>query len=446
MDIVKKNLVSIICGVVALLFIALAFFPLGGFYESLDKDLSASAKDADDIKRLNSQSFAKPIVDPAKREPEPLERFPNQKVIDAGRAAVEKMTQQAQNVTKAVLNVNAKRPLFEQALTSMSGAPRSTFKRLYAEKFEEFKRQMNAGSPPTAEEIKLESERSLKEEWEPRIAVVGGAEQNRQEIMDQYEKWKAALPLKMRLDRARQFSVYVRPKAFDVDPGIPPMTDSNLPGNLEIWQAQLSLWIQEDIVKSIAATNEKYGDKKKTGVDAAVVKSLVRIAVPKSYIASPRPLPISEAAKFAAADAAGRDPNAVGGPIARAAAGEVDPAIAMKRIFAISPTARVSNPLYDVMHFTVSVDVDARLFPHFMAELTRNKLITIIEANMVAVDGERAQLAGLMYGNTPIVQLTLKGEALFFRDWTTKWMPQGVKRLLKIEERPAADGAVADAR
>ena len=43
----------------------------------------------------------------------------------------------------------------------------------------------------------------------------------------------------------------IRDGAWDMHPGIPALNAQALPNEIDIWQAQVSLWIQEDIVKAV---------------------------------------------------------------------------------------------------------------------------------------------------------------------------------------------------
>ncbi len=56
------------------------------------------------------------------------------------------------------------------------------------------------------------------------------------------------------------------------------------------------------------------------------------------------------------------------------------------RDYSLSPTGRVCNSMYDVTHFTLVVDVDSRQIPLLLAELQRNKLMTVTQLDIVPVD------------------------------------------------------------
>ena len=149
MELVKKNIVSIVCGVVALLAVVASFFPLGGFFEDLSAKVKESESQYGQIKTLAGQTFTKPLVDPNKTEAPPLEVFPTPPVIEAGKKAVETMATKSAAMLEAATKMNKREPLVRDALpTFQSGSAQSEFKRNYYAKMQEWMRKMNAVLPP----------------------------------------------------------------------------------------------------------------------------------------------------------------------------------------------------------------------------------------------------------------------------------------------------------
>jgi hypothetical protein len=64
--------------------------------------------------------------------------------------------------------------------------------------------------------------------------------------------------------------------------------------------------------------------------------------------------------------------------------------------------------------------------------LQTSKLITVQQFDLSAVDGIAAADDGYVYGDVPVVRLTIRGEELFLRDWTVKLMPDQIKSLLQV--------------
>jgi hypothetical protein len=104
---------------------------------------------------------------------------------------------------------------------------------------------------------------------------------------------------------------------------------------------------------------------------------------------------------------------------------------------AVSPTGRVSNALYDVLHFRLTIRVDATRIPDVLQALSRNRYITVLNLKASAVDTAEQAALGFFYGqNVPVVELTIDGEVLQLRQWTVPLMPLAVKRALGIVQQP----------
>ena len=88
MEVVKRNMYSILCGIVAIIAVVLVFYPLGGGFESLQGKLNESASDCSSINSLLGKEHTAPDVDINNAEQRKLGKFPTPKVIQAGEAAV----------------------------------------------------------------------------------------------------------------------------------------------------------------------------------------------------------------------------------------------------------------------------------------------------------------------------------------------------------------------
>src|SRR4051812_42547258 len=89
MEIVKKNLVSIICGVVALLALVAVFvWPLDGYYEDLQTKTKKRADVQGKATGLLNKTRTLPVFDPNSPTGKPLPKFPSQQIIKLGTAAV----------------------------------------------------------------------------------------------------------------------------------------------------------------------------------------------------------------------------------------------------------------------------------------------------------------------------------------------------------------------
>ena len=81
MEILKKNLVSILCLVVALVAVGATFYPLGGYFDQLQKDVDQSAGNGVQLSQLEKQSRSVPGIGPNATSL-PLDYFPTQAIIN----------------------------------------------------------------------------------------------------------------------------------------------------------------------------------------------------------------------------------------------------------------------------------------------------------------------------------------------------------------------------
>jgi hypothetical protein len=460
MEVVKRNLYSIICGVVAIIAVVLVFYPLGGMFDGLQTRLDESEGDFSSINSLLSKEHTAPDVDLYNAEQRTLDRFPTPKVIQAGEAAVTKVREQSLKLLEQAMQMNKKDPLVREALPAPQGAALSNFKIAYYTRLHDLRKRLNPVSAPIEDDINRRLE-ALRNEMQQNAGAAGDL--GRADFDMELQMKEITIPDEMARERASQGTVYVSPeaggsgggggaagvsgeapellglKSFDVHhPGVPTPSQLASPTTVDVWAAQLGLWIQEDVVEAIATTN---GDAR--GVQNAVIKRLHEIKVPKEYITKMGRVALTDSSGLAI-----RTEGYGGGGVVME-----DPSMVQAEEGAIpedpnkppkdpraSATGRVCNPLYDVVHFHVVVDADAARFREFMARLVSNRHITILAVDLEGVDRDREFQFYYVYGDKPVVRVKLTCEALLFREWTVPLMPEFVKKALKVEP-PAGTGA-----
>ncbi len=508
MEIVKKNLLSIICGAASLIaLLAALVWPIPGHRDDLDKQVQKSLGQLQEVQKINGRKFQKPIVDINDTQNESyLTVFPNPRIIDDARKAVVGLRAQVQEIVKAagercahyydkLLFPEALPRQFAHAQTPDEGAM-INFRDAYEKKLAEFRNQLNAARPPTQNDIMLERDArweafrdGQREDGLPRLLKKPDGTNNEPELRLEFDEKQAPLiPAQVKTRVAQNCTVYLCDRTAEkvpvgfagggagtvvtgLDhceqsgnlPGLPAQGNVKSPDYIGVWTAQVAIWVQQDVVEAIEQTNRMTADPVvlqsagpnaklaalKVPVTRAIVKRLVRIEAPRGYITrygpGEGPLPMNAPLNTV------QQPNPVGtggapqDPVmdaAPAAAAELVP-----RNFARSCTGRVSNHLYDVVHFTVVVDIDAARYQYFLANLTNGKLITILETGMKALDLERAQERGFVYGSNPVIQLKLKCETIFMR--TPQYLdrlPADVNKLLTAARVGGPGGAAETGR
>jgi hypothetical protein len=282
---------------------------------------------------------------------------------------------------------------------------------------------LQGGVPPTAAQI-ADKQKSLWDDvYSLHVILRNGTQTNLEKIQAEYNAAAARVPETMRTDIAASKKVYIALDAFAVDDAV---TGQREPVPTDIWIAQLTLWIQEDVARAIAAAN---ADAK--NILDAPVKHLIKLTIPMT------PTPY-----FGIVLATPGSPTAT--PPVPATGGDVT---VLPKRFDASPTGRISNQMYDVVQFSLVVNVDASQIGKFIRALSKDRLIDVYNVNFSSVDLAEARQGGYIYGTAPVVRLTLSCEALFMREWTVPLMPHEVQALLNITTAPATPaGAQASAQ
>jgi hypothetical protein len=180
---------------------------------------------------------------------------------------------------------------------------------------------------------------------------------------------------------------------------------------MNIWYAQVALWVHEDVCRAIAEVN-----KPAKSVEASPIKRIMSFTLPFGQGMYVRPVATGEngvsQAAFTGAGGADLGPPANAEP---------------KRAFIISPTGRACNSMYDVVAFTVVLHVDQTKIPEILKALSQNRFITVRGMDLTRVDVKPLEQAGYVYGANPIAEITLDCEMLLLREWTVPWMPSAIK-------------------
>ncbi len=453
MDILKKNVMSILCGVVIILALVALVWPLGGMYESAQQQADALKARHEKLQATLQKQRTLPIVDLVAAEPVPLTQFPGQKVIDAGALVTKQVKAQSTAMSKAAVAMNEHALLVPgpSALPTPSNRNAFDFRDTYRRTIREDLPVgvLRATLPPTPEDIQAAADELWRTKYEPTLVYrvetdeKTGQEQrvalNEAPKKAEFAQERAGLPDRIRKERAEQFQMYAETDAISASTAV--AGEGRAPSAEEMWYAQNALWVQQDVCRSIARINAKAKN-----VTQSPVKHLIGLNVPADGTQYVRPGGAGAAAVAA-----------VPGEGEEAAAAVEDPAAGLPKNFQVSQTGRVSNPLFDVVHFSIEMNVDAQQVPRIIQELSREKFytgktagaegepssfVTVNRVNLTAVDKAAALDQGYVYGDVPVVTVTFDCEALMLRSWTEKYMPALVKRKLGVgpAAAPAEDG------
>jgi hypothetical protein len=422
MDIVKKNIVSIILGVVALLCVVAVFiYPTPKYYESLRTDANARKAEYDKVKALVDQKRQLPILDPESTEPKELNTFPTRPVIDEGARLTKAVAQSSQGLMEEVVKINQHKLLLVGSLPAPNPVTGINFISAYQRRVNPplppedrsgsiQNEILRAGMPPSDTDITRAKEETKVRISRERLVWDKGVAINQEQVNQEINSQLANLPDVMRSQAAKSCLIYMQPDAINVNPTI---VGNQPPDPVNIWNAQVQLWVQEDVCLALRAlnsqpishTNGTSGPASSPPVDVteSPVKHLYKLDVAPMFGAG-AVMPVAPV---------GADPNAPN--------------------YAVSPTGRMSNALYDVVPFHLVVNVEVDKVPALLAELTRNRLITVRQVESInPIDSAGEAAKGYIYGRKPIVQVALSGEELLLRQWTVPWMPEAVRKALNV--------------
>src|SRR5271163_1129092 len=98
---VKKNVLIIICAVIAICAIVAIFWPINGYYSALQTDVDARKAAFSNATTLLKKSRTLPVLDPLSTDPQPLDVFPTETVIARGKTATEAIGTESQAMITA---------------------------------------------------------------------------------------------------------------------------------------------------------------------------------------------------------------------------------------------------------------------------------------------------------------------------------------------------------
>ena len=440
LNFVKTNMLSLICGVVAIVAVAATFYPVGGWLDDLKTRTDQRASIYSSLSSLRTKSRKLPLTDPTQTEQADLKTFPNADAIKAGESVTKAVSKQSNDMVDLVVRLNQQGHdlLVPDALPNpVSDTPRFRFGDLYKlvmsvdpavsintdARLKEAKKPnvrndiLRATMPPIETEIAQEKADLYTKSYAPQVITVNGVAVNEAEVTANYNAEAARLPDVMKFERARNFKVYAPIDALTMNPNVIGVA---APNTVDIWYAQQSLWVQQDIAGKVAEINAPAEN-----ILTAPIKQLVRLTLSTGLYAFP--------------------PGSSNGVAPAAAAVEGADSGTIAKALALSPTGRVSNAFYDVIPFELVLDVDASKVPDVLVQFTRNKLMDIYNMDVFSVDASAARAQGFIYGPMPVVRIRLSGETLFLRRWTASLMPPAIRAQLGVQAPASPGGATPTA-
>lgn len=227
------------------------------------------------------------------------------------------------------------------------------------------------------------------------------------------------------VDKARRIWCYATLENLDQRPAI---TDPSVqrPQLDEMWYAQMSLWIQQDILGALHRLNEKRAGElsdEKAWVGNLPFKRLIAFTV-GGYVP-----PATAAATGAGRGGSGTTTDGLGG----------SPPMDGSAVL----TRRGSTPTVDIVQFTIEMIVEARSLPEILDQISSSGFYTVLQVGYEAVP-PNFEMRECIYGSQPVIRVWLLVEGAFLRtskEYESR-MPEEVKKAIE-QGRPVGGGAGA---
>ena len=380
MEIVKKNIISIICGVVALAAVVVAFVIVPGHKEAAPERTSTPARrrtrSLDDLLKKPRQL---PVVNPDNPEQKSLEAFPSEAVIKQGEAITKKVEEESKAIFEAAVEMNKHELLVPGSLPAPFAAaavrvpprvqrraaaarPRRPARAAAGRRRDEVELRQGAQRrhAPDGRRGPLQASETLAKEIETKEAglhLAGPAGQrSRRSQAEIDERTQQAPDGDARQDRDDVEGLH-QPDTFEVNPRDPPSPAAPRTP-LDIYFAQLSYWIQQDVVQAVNEMNANVQEHRRFAGQAPDPH-------PHQAVRQRRPV-------------LHHRPGSAPPP--------PTPTPLCPRCRTVSTTGRVSNGLYDVFHFEMEADVEADKLPDFLRGLGTKRFITPLFVDVKAKD------------------------------------------------------------
>ena len=412
LEAMKRYLFEIICGVVGIAGIVLIVLGLGAM---------------DSVRaRMNEDAQLKSDIEQLVRTDQPI----NDKAIEAEKKRIAEIKADYDKVIAFAASVNKYEPLIEGIFPTPTLDQKRDFQRAYREQVGVWLNRLNAGTPPNEDDIVVEREQ-IKAELKEQGLLDDRAEKGGQKpSVDIDEQARVRASIK----RANNIRMYASPNAFQdspiSEPG-GPMDNVIPPDEEQMWYAQLEVWIQRSVVDAIARINDRTAGAlaqsgKKAWAGTLPIKDLISIQVSQYYLME---------GNKAENQTGKRDQAAPGGRGRRGRgthrrSARAFPPSDWNNVF----TQNKSTDLYELLQFSVRLVVDARDIPAILAGLCENSFHTPLRVAYVAIP-PNTSMTGKIYGDAPVVELTVDFETVMFSDLYLDIMPDSILAAIN-KQRP----------
>lgn len=414
MRFLRRQAFYLVCGVAAATGVALGVTGLRAMPRVIE-DMEASERLYNDLGALS----ASPV---------------NQRAIEAERDRIEKTLADHERILDKTGELNRYHPLVSDTFPNGNDQTRREFQRRYGDAMRKLFASLHAGQPATKVQIDEMEDKVEDEQLAPKSeldAVFEGAPRTGSGVltkagarMDPVARAHMAAAQKIYcyatpFARAKKTTARGRGKtsakqipSLDFDPMMIDVGAVDAPLPEDVWRAQVSHWIQKDVVDAIAAINEERADEvrsqnKAVWVGIMPVKEVISIRVAGDYV-----LPDGD-----------RYDGAEPGGFADAL-----PPSSVVTAF----TQSASSDLFEVKQFSLKLIMDQRDIPRLIDRLCNGTFHTLLRVAYKAVPPNK-DMRGKIYGFAPVVNVVMDFETVMLGDVFRPLMPETVCQQLADE-------------
>ncbi len=421
---VKSNVFIVVFAV--LMIAALITLPLiaSGMNDDVADEVDRRARKLNELARLE-QTQVSPPGGAATGESQPA--LVNERFLQNFRSAVRIAQEDAELVHAAALEHNRKgrgiimanEPIFPAPPRGREEVLPWRFYEAAREAYEELFDEINAGTPPDLESLRDDIERrevQFRTQTLSKDADDPLTEEERRELRDVL----SGLRLLRYEEAAERISMYASTDVLQ----LPAWQEGTLPSLARMFEWQWRYWIHTDVLRALASANEN---------SPSVIDAPVKRVLSLGVSASPARSDDGPGAARGTAMGGGGGAGGVRG-------GAPNPSAEAPLDFSVSFTGRTTNPLYDVRYVDLDVIVDTNRIPEVLDALARYNFMTVISMRTRPADPYLAAASGYFYGSSPVSLLSMRLETVWFREWTSEFMPESVKSALGIASGTSGGG------
>ena len=475
---ITANPITVASIVVVVLALGYALIFLNDGVKNFNAEVAKSKSQLEKINSLLKTQISVPALAPGQTS-ESYSTLPTEPVLKVLRTIYDGRNKQLSGVEKMMFDRN--RGNHEVLVGNLfpDDPPRDTMRLDFRDRYKRALKEMlypyekdptgprlNAGMPPSQDQVDYELGKISADYSQRDTFSLTGENLSRGEALSQLQKMQKDRVKQMLIEAAQDINLYaVTERSSDEQMGVefpsgfpfqvgPWSLSQEKPQMADLWEGQMSLWIQQDIARAIAHANQVWDPD--SNVLNAPVKRLLGVEVIVDYLGLTEKAGTKSVSLFGGGGKGNmgmseQEMYQMDMAKWQAPAPDIDgiqsrgrgkdqpkePAIDVTRQmpveYDISPSGRRSNPLYDVRLARVGLIADARKLADLFNALHQHNLMTVLHLRVTDVDEYEHLRQGFVYGSTDVVRLDMVIETLWLRKWTEPLMPKEVREMLGIE-------------